>query len=757
MKKIIAVILILFSYISANIMNNPSYFLPANPNFKSLNGYKSGSDLSGVSIFGDLKKYKENPYGLTIFNGGLNLGFLKSDYKNYYSLGYGLSLGENSILSAKYTTTFSTEDDNHFDMGLLLAYRYINLGIDFYDISINLPSWIDSEKNVGITGFLLNRRLFLSTYGNFSTFDVDNLNLTNSIGYKFSRGVILEGYLNYNTFNFSETKNMGLTGSLLLTPLTRFNVDVNVAENFDDGYDANTGFVFFRQMDASKKTLVKYYVEANFPSKFVKKENLLNSNETYRKFFEKLLMASSSPAVKGIVLRLPISIREGLGLVENFRSLLQKFKDNGKEVFVYLENGGSKEFFLASVANSIYLNPSSYNIIKNPYLETIYYKGLLDKLGIKFEYIRYAKYKSAIEPYAFDSMSTYARANKKELIDDMIKNISNKKIDFKQLSQKVLITPKEMIDSGYVDDTLYWDQVIAKISKKGMLRDINKINFRTDVDYTDGKIVIVNFDGVIIPGRSIHSVWGSDYVGSNSFTKLMNALNKNSSVKGIIIKMNSPGGSASASDIIYHSIENIHKPVYTFIEGLGASGGFYSACGSDKIYASPSSIVGSIGIYAGKIDANGLFGKLGLKNEKVMSGKRDDIFSITRTWSDEDYKILNHHLRYYYDRFLSVVAKNRKMDLKKTEELAGGRIYSGTRGLEVGLIDEVSDLSKVIKDMKLELGGLNVGVSFVKTTSLENKLMNSFIPSLKIDETIKLIDMLEEEDIYMIAPNLSVE
>ncbi len=755
MKRLILIFVILFSVsVWGNYQNNPSFYQPANPNPKALTSYKQGSGLSGASIFGDFKNLSENPYGINIFAGGLSLGYLKEDYINYFSVGYGLSLG-NSTFGVKYSTDFKERGNDHLDLGLLLVYRYLNVGFNIYNVNTKWKSWKDAQKSLGATGFLFGRKLFVSTYGEFTNLDED-LYLTNSVGYNFSRNLMLEAYLNYNIDNFKDTKKIGLEASAQLTTNARADIGLSYIEENDD-YNAKASLVWFNQQEPTKKLSLKKYAVIKFPSKFVDKENMFNESYTYHSFYNKLLTLSTSPSIRGIVIDIPSSIREGLGVVENFRALFENIKKNGKEVYAYLESGGAKEFFLASVADSLFLNPSSYNVIRNPYLETMYYKGLLDKIGVKFEYIRYAEYKSAIEPYAMDSMTTFARANKQELIDDMIKNVANSKINFQQLTQKVMITPKEMVDSGFVDDTLYWDQVVAKISNKGLLTPFEKIDYREDLDYSGGKIAIVNFKGSIIPGNSANTIWGGSYVGSESFRKLMAMLEANSSVRGIIVKINSPGGSAVASDVMYHSLKKIKKPVYAYIENVGASGGYYTACGSDKIYSSPSAIVGSIGIYAGKVDANGLFNKLNLRNEKVMSGPRDDIYSTTKTWEKDDYDILNTHLKYYYDRFLTVVATSRKMAIDSTENLAGGRVYCGSRAQKLGLVDEVSDLSKVINDMKKEIKVHNLEVAFVAPTSLVSKLVNSVIPNLRINESVSLIESLQQEQIYMIEPNLSIE
>ena len=413
----------------------------------------------------------------------------------------------------------------------------------------------------------------------------------------------------------------------------------------------------------------------------------------------------------------------GWGKAFELREAVADLKASGKPVYAYMEIGTNREYYIATAADKIYLPPSGDIYINGFAAEAMFYKGSLDKLGVEADVIQIGpKYKNAPDHYTRKEMSDGQREVINAVLDEYFARFTTAIAESRRKSPEDV---KAVIDAapynanqakslGLIDDALYREQVDKELKTVLGYKEDVKLRTVTGNQYREipsdslglnngEKVAVVYASGAINVGKSSSGAFSGEMIGSDTLVEAINDAAENKSIKAIVMRVDSPGGSALASDLIWHAIENAKtkKPFVVSMSDVAASGGYYIACNADKIIAEPSTITGSIGVFMGKPVVKGLYDWLGVTNEYVMRGKNAGIFRETEKWTPEEReKMVQQTNTIYYDNFIPKVSKGRGKSVEEVNTLGQGRVWTGTQAKERGLVDDFGGLEKAISVAK---------------------------------------------------------
>lgn len=413
----------------------------------------------------------------------------------------------------------------------------------------------------------------------------------------------------------------------------------------------------------------------------------------------------------------------GWGKSLELRDAVMDFKTSGKPIYAYMEIGTNREYYIATAADKVFLPPSGDIYINGFAAEAMFYKGTLDKLGIEADVIQIGpKYKNAPDRYTRKQMSDGQREVINAILDEYFARYttavaeSRKKSvdDIKAAIDGAPYNADQARSMGLIDDALYREQVDDLLKealgykKDDKLRTIGGSSYRDvpsdSLGLNNGeKVAVVFASGAITSGSSSNGPLSGEMIGSDTMVDAIKQATDDKSIKAIVLRVDSPGGSALASDLIWHAIENAKekKPVVVSMSDVAASGGYYIACNANKIVAEPTTITGSIGVFMGKPVVKGFYEWLGVTNEYVMRGKNAGIFRETEKWTPEERaKMVAQTNSIYYDNFVPKVAKGRNKDNEEVNTLGQGRVWTGTQAKDNGLIDEFGGLERAISIAK---------------------------------------------------------
>ena len=409
----------------------------------------------------------------------------------------------------------------------------------------------------------------------------------------------------------------------------------------------------------------------------------------------------------------------GTATASEIRNALLRFKGDGKRIIVYSELLTGKGLLLASVADMIMMNPSGYLYFTGLRASISYYKGLLDKIGVEVEFVRVGRYKSAVEPFSFDSMSYSFKEEIDAILDDYqnfyIDGISEgrnlSKDDTKALQDKGPFTASEALKSKLIDKIAYENEIDDIIKKKYGLKSIVKIKGR---DYekqkklnrawgAKKKIAIIHLSGSIVPGESR----GGGLLGARTASRIIKNAREDQSIKAIILRINSGGGTVLGSDIIWNEINRTKgkKPIIASFGDIAASGAYYLAMPADSILAEKTTLTGSIGIFMALPKVKKLYKKLGIRREVIKRGKHADILSDDRKWTEEERELLQRQLNELYQDFIDKVSEGRGMTSVEVDSVGMGRLWTGEDALANGLIDMIGGMREA-ENLSLRMTGL---------------------------------------------------
>ncbi len=430
--------------------------------------------------------------------------------------------------------------------------------------------------------------------------------------------------------------------------------------------------------------------------------------------------ASINDKVKGIYLEGGIPIASPATLQE-IRHALLGFKSSGKFVFSYADTYSQGGYYICSVADRVMVNPQGTIDWHGLASEPIFFKETLDKLGIKMQVFKVGAYKSAVEPYTGTSMS---EANREQvtsflfsiwgqMIDDVAvaRHIPKERLNAYADSCTLLQPAERLVEWGLADRLAYLDEVKASLKEKMGLGEKDNITFVSvrdmakaeDPDATSSKdeVAVYYAFGDIVTTEIASFLNGySHYIASDKVIKDLQELRNDKNVKAVVLRINSHGGSAYASDQIWHEVELLRneKPVVVSMGGYAASGGYYISSGADRIFAEPATLTGSIGIFGIIPDASELLTqKIGLRFDVVKTNAMSDFGSLSRPMNAGECRLLQAEIERGYDTFVSRVAKGRKMEAEAVKAIAEGRVWTGEQAVGIGLVDELGDLGDAVK------------------------------------------------------------
>ena len=407
-----------------------------------------------------------------------------------------------------------------------------------------------------------------------------------------------------------------------------------------------------------------------------------------------------------------------MNYVYEIEQKLQLFKKSGKKVYAWFSNSGGSAYTLCSSANKIAMpntNAASLNI--GGYSITVpYSKDLFDKAGITFNVIHMGDFKGSGENYTKNTISEQLETQYRLVFDDIYNSkiemiAKNRNLDIAALDSLIaanktrFMIPDEAINYGLVDCKMSREEFISEISAGKKLNEISLesyIPLLTDNAISSNKIAVVYVDGQIINGESAENYNGESFIGEKSFTKDIEKIKNDTNIRGVILRINSPGGSALASEIMYQKLMELkkHKPIYVSMGAYAASGGYYLSLPANKIFASPFSITGSVGVVSMFMNIEKLSGKLGVNFNTIKKYSMDDIFSFAREPNTDELELIKRSSKMIYDEFTSHVIENREIDSTIIPQVAEGRIWSGNQAVKnINFADEIGSLDNAIETM----------------------------------------------------------
>ena len=427
--------------------------------------------------------------------------------------------------------------------------------------------------------------------------------------------------------------------------------------------------------------------------------------------------------IKAVLLDVDLS-GIGWGKAEEIRDAIADFRTSGKPVYAYIELGLNKEYYIATACDKIIVPPPGELFINGLAADVMFFRGSLDKLGIYPDIYQIGKYKSAGDMFTQKEMTDAHREYINSMLDDLFNHYINgiaqgrrkSPEEVRALIDNAPYNAEQAKNAGLIDEALYKDQVELQLKKLLGHKENEPLITTRNADYRDvspeslglnkgERIAVIYASGEIGSGSSQNSPSGDQSIGSDTVAKALNDAAADKTIKAIVLRVDSPGGSGLASDIIWRAVEmaNQKKPVVVSMSDVAASGGYYISASAAKIIAQPSTITGSIGVVAGKPVMRGFYDWLGISNEYVLRGKTAGMFRETEKFSDEERVKFEEWIKTtYYRDFIPKVAKGRNKDVQFIDSVGQGRVWTGQQAKDRGLVDEFGGLDKAI-DVAKEL------------------------------------------------------
>jgi protease-4 len=403
----------------------------------------------------------------------------------------------------------------------------------------------------------------------------------------------------------------------------------------------------------------------------------------------------------------------GYSNLSEIRIALEKFKKQGKKVIAYANNWDEKSYYLASTADQVIVNPLGTLEINGLVSEPLFFAGALKKYGIGVQIIRVGSFKSAVEPYIRSNLSSQNRQQLQELLgniwDNFITSVSqSRQMDIahlKSISNNIgILNAQQAKQEKLVDSIAYYDQVVTELKK---ISNTNEKSY-SPIDLSDylatnktnnnlrkgNKIALVYAEGTITDGQG-----SADEVGGEKFSKELRNIRNDDDVKAVVLRINSPGGSATASDIILREIQLLgqKKPVVISMGNVAASGGYWIATGGQYIFANNDTITGSIGVFGMLFNLQKLANNNGLTWDVVKTGKLADISSSSRPKTEKEIDLYQRDVNRIYDLFIDKVSSARHLNVNRVKSIAQGRVWSGYQAQKIGLVDQIGGLEAAIQ------------------------------------------------------------
>nr|WP_299035776.1 signal peptide peptidase SppA [uncultured Tenacibaculum sp.] len=418
--------------------------------------------------------------------------------------------------------------------------------------------------------------------------------------------------------------------------------------------------------------------------------------------------AKTDDKIKGISIKTPF-VNAGIAQTQAIRNKIEEFKESGKFVYAYNDIYTQKNYYLSSVADSLFLNPVGAIDFRGLSTEILYFKDFEDKYGIKMEVIRHGKYKSAVEPFLENEMSEANREQTtsflKSIWSEITEDISNSRnISIEELNTiadnsngRNVTVAKE---NNLIDASIYEDEYEEKLAM-GSDKKLNTISIEDYINSGKGRISSTAKDKIAViyaQGDIVYGKGNEDYIGQGIINKAIRKARKDDNVKAIVLRVNSPGGSALASELIWRELEltKKEKPLVVSMGNLAASGGYYIACNADKIIAEPTTITGSIGVFGAIPNFSQFTDNIGINAEQVSTNNSAS-YSVFEPMNQKFYDVTKEGVEQIYTTFVNRVSAGRNMTFEQVNEIAQGRVWTGKEAIEKGLVDQLGGLEDAIK------------------------------------------------------------
>jgi protease-4 len=468
------------------------------------------------------------------------------------------------------------------------------------------------------------------------------------------------------------------------------------------------------------------------------------TTETLSDLIGRLDKAAADEKLDGVVLKIN-GASFGWAKVNELRQAISRLRAKGKQAIAYLDSGETHDYLVACACNQIVMPEPGELSMLGLRAEVTFYKNLLDWLHVKAEMLRVGEFKSAAEPYSRTEMSKEFRMEMEAILDDYVRQIVDSVGESRKMTGKQVLSlidngpysSKQAYANGLIDRVGYEDELegfikaavnndkrpveIAKnYGKKksdndfsgfaGMMKMMNLLMGGESQKRVGSKpkVAVVHAVGMIMTGKSSASFFGGETLGSETFIKAVKQAAEEKSVKAIVVRVDSPGGSALASDLMWRALQKAGKPIVVSMGDVAASGGYYISMGATRIFAEPGTLTGSIGVVGGKVAIGGLLEKVGITTSVISRGKNSGIMSMMSGFTPNERQAMQRMLDEIYGQFTRKAAEGRKMEYGKLEKLARGRVYTGSMAIKLNLVDELGTLDDAVA-YAAKLGGLPAG------------------------------------------------
>ncbi len=547
-----------------------------------------------------------------------------------------------------------------------------------------------------------------------------------------------------------------------------------------------------QEINISENSILRISLSENISERTVdnpfENYDLLNleSNSTLglKEIIQSIKYAATDSKIKGIYIDIT-GTNAGITAVEEIRNALIDFKKSGKFIYSYSEMYTQKGYYLASIADSIYLNPYGLLELKGFNAQYMFFKGSFEKLEIEPQILRVGTFKSAVEPYMSSFMSDSNKLQTRTFLGSIFNHMIGNIADARKIGVDTVMSiavdlkvrnASNAVEYGLADRLAYKDQVLEqlrKASNQSSIKDLKFVDLRKyskqakpAISTDKNKIAVIYAVGEIVSGEGNDNI-----IGSERISKAIRDARLDENVKAVVLRVNSPGGSALASDVIWREMILCKKakPIVVSMGDVAASGGYYIACAADEIIAEPTTITGSIGVFGILFNAQNFFkNKLGITFDQVKTGKYADLGDYTRALTEEERSIIQAEINRIYDEFTMKVAEGRNMPISKVKQIAEGRVWSGVDAKRIGLIDGFgsTDSAIVIAAKRAKLDSYRI-ISLPEIEDPFKKIMKSLQSEAKLymvpDEYKSLLpyakvldEMKNNKGIQMRALNIPV-
>jgi protease-4 len=437
---------------------------------------------------------------------------------------------------------------------------------------------------------------------------------------------------------------------------------------------------------------------------------------TVRDIVDNLRKAKVDRRVSAVMLRLTGFSTPYWAKMQEIRDAIIDFRTSKKPVYAYLETGGDHDYYVASAADKVFLMPTSPLDLTGMATYEVFLRGLLDKFGVYPDLHHIGEYKTFSNTFTEKGFTTAHRemdvSMNRDLYDQIVHGVAGARgkteAEIKKLIDEAPFLPKAAKEAGLIDDLAYEDQVRGKLREvqSGATREIESDDYSrvslSSLGLNRGpRIAVIYFAGAIASGKNGYDPLEGATIGSDTLIDYIRKVRKDSSIRAIILRIDSPGGSAAASDAIWRELmlarkEKADRPIVASMSDLGASGGYYIAVPAEAIVAEPSTLTGSIGIVGGKFVTGGVYEKLGANLDAVSIGRNAEINSPIRSYNPEELKKVDEQLKAFYDDFVAKVAESRHKTTEEVDHLGQGRVWTGQQAKAIGLVDALGGLDRAV-------------------------------------------------------------